>query len=105
MQGTSASTISASDQGLEGVVATSSAICDIDGIKGVLVYRGYDIHDLAQNSSFEEVIYLLWHDRLPTKAQLADLKAELGANVKLPRQVVALVESFPKGSPPQPLLR
>ena len=51
--------------GLEDVVATSSAICFIDGERGVLSYAGYDIHDLAQSATFEEVCYLLWHRRLP----------------------------------------
>ncbi|HZQ97429.1 MAG TPA: citrate/2-methylcitrate synthase [Chloroflexota bacterium] len=96
---------SLADQGLEGVVATSSAICDIDGIKGVLVYRGYDIHDLAQNSTFEEVVYLLWNGELPTRSQLDELKRELAANIALPAEIVRLIESFPRGSPPNPLLR
>ena len=52
--------------GLEGVVATSSKICYLDGERGVLAYCGYDIHDLARSASFEEVCYLLWHRRLPT---------------------------------------
>jgi len=94
-----------SDQGLEGVVATSSAICDIDGINGVLIYRGYDIHDLAQHATFEEVVYLLWNGELPTRAQLDDLKRRLGASMALPKEVVELIEGFPKGSPPNPVLR
>ena len=59
--------------GLEDVVATSSAICFIDGDRGVLSYCGYDIHDLAQSATFEEVCYLLWHRRLPNRAELGDL--------------------------------
>ena len=73
----------AADKGLEGVVAASSAICTVDGLKGVLIYRGYDIHDLAQNSTFEEVVHLLWHGELPTRAELEQLKRELGANMAL----------------------
>ena len=57
--------------GLEDVVATSSAICYLDGDRGVLAYCGYDIHDLAKSATFEEVCYLLWHRRLPTRAELA----------------------------------
>ena len=53
--------------GLEDVVATTSAICYLDGDRGVLAYCGYDIHDLAQSATFEEVCYLLWHRRLPTR--------------------------------------
>src|SRR5437867_11671261 len=94
-----------SDQGLEGVIATSSAICDIDGINGVLIYRGYDIHDLAEHSTFEEVVYLLWNGELPTRGQLDDLKQQLGASMALPKEVVRLIKSFPTGSPPNPVLR
>jgi citrate synthase len=63
--------------GLEDVVATSSAICYLDGDRGVLAYCGYDIHDLAQRATFEEVCYLLWHRRLPTRAELGDLQSQL----------------------------
>jgi citrate synthase len=63
--------------GLEGIVATTSSICFIDGDAGVLSYRGYNIHTLADNATFEEVVYLLWHGELPTKSQLESLKAEL----------------------------
>ncbi len=52
--------------GLEDVVAATSAICYLDGDRGVLAYYGYDIHDLAQGATFEEVCYLLWHGRLRT---------------------------------------
>ena len=55
--------------GLEDVVATSSAICYLDGDRGVLAYCGYDIHDLARFATFEEVCYLLWHRRLPSRAR------------------------------------
>ena len=55
--------------GLEDTVATSSAICYLDGDRGVLAYCGYDIHDLARHATFEEVCYLLWHRRLPTRAR------------------------------------
>ena len=57
--------------GLEDVVVTASSICYLDGEKGVLAYCGYDIHDLARGATFEEVCYLLWHRRLPTRADWA----------------------------------
>ena len=60
-------------KGLEGVVAASSSICYIDGDAGVLAYRGIDIHELAEKSTFEETCYLLWFGKLPTRAELADL--------------------------------
>ena len=70
--------------GLEDVVATSSAICYLDGDRGVLAYCGYDIHDLARSATFEEVCYLLWHRRLPTRAELGDLQSQLAAARALP---------------------
>ncbi len=56
--------------GLEGVVAAESSIGDVDGINGVLIYQGYNIHDLAEHSTFEEVVYLLWHGHLPKQDEL-----------------------------------
>ena len=53
--------------GLRGVVAAQSSIGDVNGEQGILIYQGYDIHDLAEHSTFEEVIYLLWHGGLPTQ--------------------------------------
>src|SRR5580700_5423500 len=60
-------------KGLEGVVATTSSICYIDGDQGVLAYRGFDIHDLAEHSTFEEVCHLLWFGRLPNASELKSL--------------------------------
>ena len=81
--------------GLEDVVATSSAICYLDGDAGVLAYCGYDIHDLARSATFEEVCYLLWHRRLPTKAELGDLQSQLAAARPLPEPIVRLMRSLP----------
>ena len=81
--------------GLEDVVATSSAICFLDGERGVLAYCGYDIHDLAASATFEEVCYLLWHRRLPTRAELGDLQSQLAANRRLPDGVIRLMRSLP----------
>jgi citrate synthase len=83
--------------GLEDVVATSSAICYLDGDRGVLAYCGYDIHDLAEKSSFEEVCYLLWHRRLPTRAELGDLQSQLAAGRPLPEPVLRLLRTLPPG--------
>ncbi len=82
--------------GLEDVVATSSAICYLDGDRGVLAYCGYDIHDLAASATFEEVCYLLWHRRLPTRAELGDLQSQLAAARRLPEPVVRLMRSLPQ---------
>jgi citrate synthase len=84
--------------GLEDTVATSSAICYLDGDRGVLAYCGYDIHDLARNATFEEVCYLLWHRRLPTRAELGDLQSQLVAARPLPEPVLRLMKTLPVGN-------
>jgi citrate synthase len=81
--------------GLEDVVATSSAICFLDGERGVLAYCGYDIHDLARSATFEEVCYLLWHRRLPSRAELGDLQSQLAAGRALPEPIIRLMRSLP----------
>ena len=84
--------------GLEDAVATSSAICYLDGDRGVLAYCGYDIHDLAKHATFEEVCYLLWHRRLPTRAELGDLQSQLVAARALPEPVLRLMRMLPPGN-------
>src|ERR1700735_1363389 len=91
--------------GLEGVVAGESEICYIDGYEGILSYRGYNIHTLAENATFEETIYLLWVGKLPTAAELAALKTELNSNYGLPAEVVAFLTGVPKGAAPMDVLR
>jgi citrate synthase len=81
--------------GLEDVVAASSAICYLDGDRGVLAYYGYDIHDLARGASFEEVCYLLWHGRLPDRSELGDLQSQLAAARPLPEPVLRLMKQVP----------
>ena len=83
--------------GLEDTVAASSEICYLDGERGVLAYCGYDIHDLARHATFEEVCYLLWHRRLPTRAELGDLQSQLAAARPLPEPVLRLVRMLPAG--------
>src|SRR5438067_6969 len=84
--------------GLEVTVATSSAFCYLDGDRGVLAYCGYDIHDLAQHATFEEVCYLLWHRRLPTRAELGDLQSQLAAARPVPEPVLRLMRALPSGN-------
>jgi citrate synthase len=91
--------------GLEGVVATSSKICFIDGSQGVLSYFGYNIHTLADHATFEEVIYLLWNGKLPNKQELAELKSALIAERELPNEVVDFLKRAPKCSAPMDVLR
>src|SRR4051812_9285055 len=84
--------------GLEDTVATSSAICYLDGDRGVLAYCGYDIHDLARHATFEDVCYLLWHRRLPTRAELGDVQSQLAAARPLPDAVIRLMRTLPAGN-------
>jgi citrate synthase len=92
-------------RGLEDVVALESRICFIDGKLGRLLYDGYDIRDLAARSTFEEVAYLLWYGRLPTRAQLDDLAARFGQLRTLPAEVAHLVDAFPASAHPMDVLR
>jgi citrate synthase len=92
-------------KGLKGVVAADTAICRIDGDQGILSYRGYNIHDLAQQSTFEEVAYLLFKGELPGKQELAAFRATLAANRDVPPAVVAFLKSLPKDALPMTALR
>jgi citrate synthase len=94
-----------SPAGLEGVVAADSSVGDVDGINGRLIYQGYDIHDLAEHSTFEETVYLLWHGRLPKRDELDALRRALAAEQKLPEEVLALMRSFPRDAEPMNALR
>ena len=92
-------------KGLEGIVATTSSICWIDGDAGVLSYRGIDIHELASKSNFEETTYLLWNGKLPTAAELKEFSAELAAARVLDPKVVDLLKSVPTSATPMEVLR
>ncbi len=83
--------------GLEGVVAGESEICYIDGYQGILSYRGYNIHTLADHATFEEVIFLLWNGWLPKKGELEQIRKDLVAARELPGQVVDFLRSVPNG--------
>jgi citrate synthase len=91
--------------GLEGVVAGESRISDVNGDKGELIYAGYDIHDLARHSTYEEIVYLLWNGELPTRAALEDLKRQLNGEASLPAQIHDLIGSIPKNANPMDMLR
>lgn len=92
-------------KGLQDVVVATSSICYIDGQKGILSYRGMDIHDLAEHSTFEEVCYLLWFGRLPKQTELDEVTAVMGRSRALPKPVVQLLKSFPQDAPPMDILR
>ena len=91
--------------GLEDVIAGESSICYIDGNRGILSYRGFNIHNLAANATFEETAYLLWFATLPNKAQLANLKTQLAAERKLPRPIIDFLKNAPQGANVMDVLR
>src|SRR5215216_5971634 len=92
-------------EGLEGVVAASTALSHVFGEEGRLVYRGYDIHELAGKASFEEVAYLLWRGHLPNRAELNDLQNKLEENRALQPVVIDVLRALPEGSEPLDALR
>jgi len=92
-------------KGLEGIVATTSSICWIDGDAGVLSYRGIDIHELADKSTFEETTYLLWNGKLPNQAELVEFTAELAAAREMNPAIVALLRDVPAYASPMEVLR
>src|ERR1700732_3099556 len=83
-------------KGLEGVVATTSKICYIDGDRGILAYRGIDIHELADHSNFEETCYLLWFGKLPTRVELRELHDRLAEERKLDASIITLLRNAPR---------
>jgi len=91
--------------GLEDVIAGESGICYIDGGKGILAYRGYNIHELAPNSTFEETSHLLWFGQLPNAAQLKDTSDKMVAGRAISPGLIALMKSFPKEGSPMEALR
>ncbi|MEJ7622858.1 MAG: citrate synthase [Pyrinomonadaceae bacterium] len=91
--------------GLRGVVAAQSAIGDVNGETGVLIYQGYDIHDLAENSTFEEVVFLLWNGRLPSQVELEELSSQIRENYGVPTQIIQGMQYFPKDADPMDVLR
>jgi citrate synthase len=92
-------------KGLEGVVATTSGVCYIDGDAGVLAYRGIDIHELADHSNFEETCYLLWNGRLPSAGELKDLRTRLAEERKLDPAILDLLRAAPRHVPAMDVLR
>lgn len=100
-----AAAASTSPAGLRGVVAASSSIGDVNGEKGELIYQGLNIHDLARNSTFEEVVFLLWYGRLPKRSELDELRINLARCYELPQQIIAMMRQFPRDADPMDVLR
>lgn len=91
------------DKGLEGIVACSTAVSSIQG--NTLSYRGFTIEDLAANSTFEEVVYLLWNDRLPNASELEKFKSDLAAEYTLPKELIQALKTVPTKVHPMQWLR
>jgi citrate synthase len=92
-------------KGLEGIVAANSGICYIDGEAGVLAYRGIDIHELAENSTFEETTYLLWNGILPNEFALREFQQQLALSRELDHRIIEMLKSFPTSATPMEVLR
>lgn len=91
--------------GLQGVVIAQTSICSIDGERGNLLYRGYNIHDLAAHATFEEVVHLLWRGRLPGRAELESLRKELSAERTVAAPALSLLKTLPRAQHPMETLR
>ena len=92
-------------RGLEGVVAATTRLCDLDGVNGRLAYQGYGIEDLARHASFEEVVWLLWHGELPREAELEAFRKDLTASAALPAEAVKALKLLPKTMHPMRVLQ
>ena len=91
--------------GLRGIVVAQSTMSKVNGEEGILIYQGYNIHDLAENSTFEETIYLLWNGKLPKQDELDNLKSELRSNYEVPAEVLDSMKTFPRDAAPMDVLR
>src|SRR5947207_6519776 len=91
--------------GLEGVVAATTTISKVEGTVGRLIYRGYNIHELARTTSFEEIAHLLWYGYLPNQKELSDLNARLVVARTFPSAVVQILRNLPSSAEPMDALR
>ncbi len=102
---TTAKESSTASVGLRGIVAAQTHMGKVNGTDGILIYQGYNVHDLAKHSTFEETVYLLWNGKLPTEKELDVLKLELRANYELPPEVLVFMKHFPHDAQPMDVLR
>lgn len=94
------STAMTAPPGLEGLVVAQTELSSVNGTEGILTYRGYNIHDLAEHTSFEEIIHLLWYRTLPTRAQLDDLEERLSTHRTLTPAIAAVIRDLPRSGAP-----
>src|ERR1700684_1694028 len=96
----SSTTNTPAGKGMEGIVATNSSICYIDGDRGVLAYRGIDVHELADHSNFAETCYLLWCGRLPKRGELSALRERLAQERQLDPAIIQFLRDVPRSALP-----
>lgn len=92
-------------KGLDGIIVDETKLSLVDGTAGRLMYSGYKIEDLAAHALYEEVVFLLWHGRLPDRQELEALRAQIAANAEIPKEVLKLLKSLPSDSNPMSVLR
>jgi citrate synthase len=92
-------------KGLDGVIVDETKLSLVDGTRGYLLYSGYKIEDLAAHALYEEVVFLLWHGRLPDKQELEALRAQIASNAEIPKEVLKMLRSLPSDSNPMSVLR
>src|SRR5574341_40144 len=92
-------------RGLEGIVVAQTELSNVDGNAGILEYRGYGIKDLALNALFEEVIYLLWYGKLPTRSELDSFHKDLTKEYAIPAELIEIMKQFPRSTHPMSALR
>ena len=92
-------------KGLDGVIVDETKLSLVNGTEGRLIYSGYKIEDLAAHALYEEVVFLLWHGRLPDRQELEALRAQIAANAEIPKEVVKMLKSLPSDSNPMSVLR
>src|SRR3954470_7383254 len=102
---TSKAAAPATGKGLQNVVVGQSKLSLVNGAEGKLIYAGYKIEDLAENATFEEVIYLLWHGELPTKSQLERVRKAITEQMPLSPEILGLMKKLPKEATPMAVLR
>src|SRR3972149_2827812 len=93
------------DKGLDDIYVKETSICLVDGTRGRLLYRGFDIQDLAQHSSFEETVFILIHGRLPNREELGKARRGLAEGRAITPDVVRLLRCMPPDAPPIDVLR
>ncbi|MBL8146770.1 MAG: citrate synthase [Anaerolineae bacterium] len=92
-------------KGLDGVIVDETKLSLVNGTEGRLIYSGYKIEDLAAHALYEEVVFLLWHGRLPDRQELEALRAQIAANAEIPKEVLKMLKSLPSDSNPMSVLR